>query len=56
MENDFHFTISERAKKSLEELRESGNNVISFMKSEFYFTLDEGLHATTADLYHSYQL
>lgn len=56
MENDFHFTISERAKKSLEELRESGNNVISFMKSECYFTLGEGLHATTADLYHSYQL
>ena len=56
MKNDFHFSVSEKAKKSLEELREEGNNVISFMRSECYFTLGEGLHATTADLYHSYLL
>ena len=54
--NDFRFTISERARQNLEELKISGNSVISFLGSEDYFTFGEEYSATTSDLYRSYHL
>lgn len=54
--NDFRFTVSERARQNLKELKESGNNVIPFLRSECYITLEASKSATTADLYRAYQL
>lgn len=54
--NDFRFTVSERARQNLEDLKAAGNSVVSFLASEGYFTLGEGYSATTADLFRSYCL
>ena len=54
--NNFRFTISERARKNLEELKVTGNNVITFLESKDYFTLGEEYCATSRDLYEAYQL
>lgn len=54
--NDFRFTVSERAKKNLEDLKVAGNNVITFLESEDYFSFGEEYSSTTSDLYHAYKL
>ena len=55
VKNGFHFTVSERAKKNLEESREESDNIISFLKSEGYVGFDGKSTATTAELYDVYQ-
>lgn len=54
--HDFRFTISEQARKNLEELKTAGNNVLTFLDSKDYFTFGDGYSATTSDLYHAYRL
>lgn len=52
--NGYHFTISERAKKTLEDSREESDNIISFFKSEGYVGFDKDSTATTAEIYDTY--
>ena len=37
MQNDFRFTVSERAAANVDTIKRSSNNVIDFMESEGYF-------------------
>lgn len=54
IENDFHFTISDRAKKNLEESKKEDDNFIEFFESEGYVMLEHGTRASTKDLYYAY--
>lgn len=54
--NDFHFTISERAKKNLEETKKEDDNFIEFFESEGYIRLEENTHAGSKDLYIAYSM
>lgn len=54
IDNDFHFTISERAKKNLEESKKEDDNFIEFFESEGYVMLEHGTRASTKDLFHAY--
>lgn len=53
--NKYSFTISERARKNLEEAKEDGNNIISFLQSEGYFEITEGAKCRSTDLYKKYE-
>lgn len=53
--NDFQFTLSRHARRNLLESISDGNNVLSFLKSQGYFTLDpEGMCASRS-LYSIYR-
>ena len=54
IKNGFHFTISERAKKILEDSREESDNILSFLKSEGYVGFDDESATATAELYDTY--
>ncbi|MBR4768425.1 MAG: DNA primase [Lachnospiraceae bacterium] len=53
--NNYRFTISERAKRNLEEAKEDGNNIISFLQSEGYFKIEEGAKCRSTDFYKKYE-
>lgn len=53
--NGFHFTISESAKRNLEESRRTSNNIFSFMESKSGFEFAENGQVTTAELYEVYK-
>lgn len=53
--NDFQFTLSRNARKNLLESITEGNNVISFLKSTGYFTLDTKGTCTSRILYSIYR-
>ncbi len=54
--NGFHFSISDRAKQNLADLKAIGNNTILFMESEGYFSAGEDCRTTAADFYSVYLL
>ena len=54
--NDYRFTVSDRAKQNLEDLKTEGNNTALFLSSEGYITFDAEGSATAADLYRAYAL
>jgi putative DNA primase/helicase len=52
--NGYHFTVSEQAKKSIEESRESSENVVSFLNSEGYIGFEPQATTTSKELYEVY--
>ncbi|MCD8181390.1 MAG: phage/plasmid primase, P4 family [Firmicutes bacterium] len=56
MQNDFQFTISDAAKKNLEEAVSDGNNIIEFLASDGYVRFASDVYATSKDLYGVYKL
>ena len=53
--NGFNFTISEQARKNLEESRREGCNIIDFMESHHEFCFDEKSSIYARDLYDAYK-
>ena len=52
--NNFKFTVSERAKQNITEMKESNCNIISFLKDEQLIKFGDGFECATADLYSGY--
>ena len=48
---DFHFTISERTRQNMDEIRRSDNNIMEFYESTGYIRFEKGTYASTRDLY-----
>ena len=55
MDNGFAFTVSERMKTNIEEMKKNDNNIIEFYESTGYIRFEEGTHALSRDLYSAYQ-
>ena len=53
--NDYHFTVSERAKENLRESIGEGNNVILFLESEGYIAFKADYSLTSQRLYELYR-
>lgn len=53
--NGYQFTESEQMKKNLQNAMESGNNLIDFMESTGYISLETGTKAKSTDLYKAYK-
>lgn len=53
--NGFEFSISNRARKNLEDLMENENNIISFLNSAGYVRREEGTYASSRRLYAAYR-
>ena len=51
---DFHFTISERTRQNMDEIRRSDNNIMEFYESTGYIRFEKGTYASTRDLYIAY--
>ena len=56
IDNNYKFTISERAKENMTEAVSDGNNIVEFMASEGYFRFKADYEVTTKDLYAVYKL
>ena len=52
--NDFRFTVSERSKVLMEELKEDDDSVLSFLKSKGYVGFEENSYASSSKLYRAY--
>lgn len=52
--NNYKLTVSERAKKNMEEVKKDSNNILSFLSSEGYILFSKGSQARTKDLYDRY--
>ena len=52
--NDYKFTISEKTRDNLAQMKEDNCNIISFLKDEQLVRFGEGLECSTADLYSAY--
>ena len=55
MRNRFHFTISERTRRNMAELRHIDNNVLDFLESTGYIRFDPAVSATTKELFLAYR-
>lgn len=55
IENNFHFTVSERARQNLADAMTENCNIIQFLADENYVILGEG-ETASADLYYYYSL
>ena len=55
VENDFHFTISQRAQSNMDNAVNDGNNILEFMESEGYFRFKADATVSSRDLYSTYQ-
>ena len=51
---DFHFTISERTRQNMDEIRRSDNNIMEFYESTGYIRFEKGTYTSTRDLYIAY--
>ena len=58
VQNDFRFTVSERAAANVDTIKRSSNNVIDFMESEGYFRFkaDYSMHYIRYDVLYTYIL
>lgn len=54
VDNEFHFTISDRALENLEENRRSDLNLIQFIESEGYLHFQSDMEITTKEFYEIY--
>lgn len=54
--NNYHFTISARAKENMTEAVSDGNNIVEFLDSEGYICFKADYEAATKDLYAVYKL
>ena len=55
VENDFHFTISQRAQSNMDNAVNEGNNILEFMESKGYFHFKADATVSSRDLYATYQ-
>lgn len=56
IQNDYQFTLSDRAKANMENAVADGNNLVDFMKSQGYFRFKADAGASSKDLYETYEL
>lgn len=56
IDNDYQFTISERARENMEVAMADGNNIVEFMQSTGYIGFAPNAAASSKDLYASYKL
>lgn len=56
IQNNFQFTLSQRAKANMEAAMADGNNVVEFMKSQGYFQFKADAEVSSRDFYYVYQL
>ena len=56
VQNDFRFTVSERAAANVDTIKRSSNNVIDFMESEGYFRFKADYSISSKDFYEIYKL
>ena len=52
--DDFHFTISDKAKLALEDTKREGDNILEFLDSEGYIHFQEDVEISAKDLYEIY--
>ena len=55
IENNYHFTISERTQGNIDAAMADGNNIVEFMKSEGYFRFKADCEASSKDFYMVYK-
>ena len=56
VQNDYRFTVSERAAANVDTIKRSSNNVIDFMESEGYFRFKADYSISSKDFYEIYKL
>ncbi|MBR1432567.1 MAG: DNA primase [Ruminiclostridium sp.] len=54
IKNDFKFTVSEKSRSNLLQMKEDNCNIIAFLKDEQLIKFGAGLECSTADLYSAY--
>ncbi len=54
IKNNYKFTISERSRDNLVQMKEDNCNIISFLNDEQLIRFGAGLECSTADLYSAY--
>lgn len=52
---DFEFTISDRMKKNLDEMKKNDNNIYDFYESSGYILFEKGTHALSRQIYAAYR-
>lgn len=52
--NDYKFTVSEKSRRNLLQMKEDNCNIIGFLKDEQLIKFGNGLECSTADLYSAY--
>ena len=55
-ENNYQFTVSQKALENLETVKNSSNNVIEFLHSEGYIRFKADMEASSKALYEAYKL
>lgn len=55
IQNDFHFTVSERSKRLKKELMDADNNIVAFLEDTAYVMFDANEKCTTRKLYDVYK-
>jgi putative DNA primase/helicase len=53
--NNYQFTLSERVREAMKEMREDEDNILSFYASTGYIRFEKGTVALTKDLYTAYR-
>ena len=53
-ENGYHFDVSERTRKNMQELKKNDNNIILFLESENYLCFGHDQTSTTKAIYYAY--
>ena len=56
IENNYHFTVSDRARENMAEAVSEGNNAVDFMRSEGYIRLKADAEASSREIYAVYKL
>ena len=56
IENNYHFTVSDRARENMAEAVSDGNNAVDFMRSEGYIRLKADAEASSREIYAVYKL
>ena len=54
LRNNYQFTLSDRVKKEMKEMREDEDNLLSFYSSTGYISFEDRTAALTKDLYKAY--
>lgn len=54
MENNYEFTVSDRMKQNLEEMKKTDNNIYDFLESDGYIQYESHTSASSKDLYFAY--
>lgn len=55
IDQNFEFTISDRMRKNLDEMKKNDNNIFDFYESSGYIRFENGTHALSRQLYAAYR-